>query len=113
MDGQMSIFDFLKPELKAGEWVTDFGERVLFDDIQVGQYYIADYSTTSHKWYKVVYTKWKRDDCLGYIDDERGKKKNWTWRNGYACLTRKMYVDHSLDKKMDEASTNGWFYLMP
>ena len=113
-DGQMDIFDFLKPnkqmEIKVGEYVENHGKRILFDEIQENQYCIADCSTCSHKWYKVVYVKWKSEDSVGYVDNEKGIKGKWSFGNSYSALTRKMYIDAEYDERKQEAATSGWWY---
>lgn len=97
-DGQMNIFDFIKepvPDLseKVGEWVKEHGDRVMFEDIKEGRYYIADYSTVSHEWYKIVFVKWIKDDSVGYVDSPKGIKGAWSWGNSYSALTRKQYIN--------------------
>lgn len=118
MDGQMSIFDFIKTDqTKCGEWVTEHGERVFFDDIQENQYYIADYSTCQHQWFKVIFVKWKTDESIGYVDSEKGvaKPDSWRWGNNYSCLTRRMYVDGEERhvEALGYANKSGWFYKLP
>ena len=90
----------------VGHWVDVHGKRVMFDDIRVGQYYIADYSTSSHDFFKIVYTKDKKEDSLMYVDKEKGIKGKWSWGNDYSCLTRKMYVD-------GDEETGSWWYEVP
>lgn len=113
-DGQMSIFDFLMPQkpFNVGDWVEEHGQRIMFEDVRVDGYYIADYSTESHKWYKVVYVKWIKDDSIGYVDSEKGIKGKWTWGNNYSSLTRKERID--ADRDMNPlaklSDTNGWWY---
>lgn len=114
-DGQLSLFDFIgesMAKLKAGELVESHGKRLMFEDIQVNHYYIADYSTCSHKFYKVIYVMWKNEDSVGYVDDERGIKRGWSWGNSYSALTRKMYVDSESNTSAGMADTSGWWYEM-
>jgi hypothetical protein len=116
-EGQISIFDLLgesesMTQKKAGEWVDNHGNRVMFEDIQVNHYYIADYSTCSRKCYKVIYVMWKNEDSVGYVDDERGIKRGWSWGNSYSALTRQMYVDSDPNKGAGMADTSGWWYEM-
>ncbi len=117
-DGQMTIFDFIEQietnketkQVQAGQWVEKHGARVFFEDIQTDKYYIADYSTESHKWYKVVYPLEKTENSLMYVDNEKGIKRGWSWGNNYSCLTRKQYVNCDEEPWMKDASTHGWWY---
>lgn len=117
-DVQMSVFDFLHSNesakqdlsIKPGEYVESHGERVFFDQIKENQCYIADCSTQHHKWYKIIYVKWKRDDSIGYVDSEKGIKGKWSWGNTYSALTRKMYIDTEYKQHLQEAATSGWWY---
>lgn len=118
-EGQMDIFDWLQqdnPELKvqakhpAGEWVKEHGPRVMFNDIQENKYYIADYSTCSNKFFKVVYVMEKTEDTLHYVDEEKGIKGGWKWGNSYSALTRKQWVDAEPNNDADEAYSHGWWY---
>lgn len=116
-EGQISIFDLLgesesMTQKKAGEWGDNHGKRVMFEDIQVNHYYIADYSTVSHRFYKVIYVMWKNEDSVGYVDDERGIKRGWSLGNSYSALTRQMYVDSEPNKGAGMADTSGWWYEM-
>jgi len=54
--GQMSLFDIPAEEKNPGEWVTEYGTEMTFDDIRnsIGQLIVIDLSTQSHEWYKVV-----------------------------------------------------------
>lgn len=113
MDGQMSIFDFIhlkNQKYKCGEWVETHGPRVTFDEVKINQYYIVDQSTVSHKWFKLVYVMWKKDDAIGYVDDERGIKRGWSWGNTYSALTRRKYVDEGIRPEFECAATSGWWY---
>ena len=117
-EGQMDIFSFIqKPEAShiflAGEWITEHGNRVKFIDIQVNNYYVADYSTKSQKCYKVVYVKWIKEDSVGYVDSEKGIKGEWRWGNNYSALTRERYIDSKAKLACGEADTNGWWYELP
>lgn len=112
-EGQMNIFDFLKapesvPDLSesVGEWVKEHGERVMFEDIKEGHYYIADYSTVSHEWYKIVFVKWIKDDSVGYVDAPKGVKGKWSWGNSYSALTRKQYIN-------EPQTCGGKWYMIP
>ena len=114
---QMNIFDFLAPpenhqKCKCGEWVENHGKRVMFGNIKPDHYYIADYSTCSHKWFKVVYViKITEYEELCYVDDERGVKKHeWSWGNSWSCMTRKCYVDGDERPEAGEAESSGWWY---
>lgn len=104
-----------RKEIKIGDWVEDHGSRIHFDDIKENQIYIADYSTQSHKWYKVIYVKWIKDDSVGYVDSEKGVSKEWGWgnENSHSCLTRKMYIDAERNPDAGEADTSGWWYELP
>ena len=113
MYGQMTIFDFLKAKEQkhsCGDWVESHGARVKFEDIQVNKFYISDKSTVSHKWFKLIYVVWKKDDAIGYVDDERGIKRGWSWGNSWSALTRKLYIDSEADTELKEAATSGWLY---
>lgn len=48
--------DFWISAYRPGDWVSDHGRELTFDDIvlRVGQLIIWDMSTVSHAWYKVV-----------------------------------------------------------
>ncbi len=118
-EGQMSIFDFLgetkqnfppRPKYTCGAWVIDHGRRVKFDEIKPNKYYVADYSTCSHKWLKIVYLLEKKSDSLMYVDDDKGIKRGWCWGNSYSALTRRQYVDCKRDDSKGEAATSGWWY---
>lgn len=118
INGQMNIYDFLQKaaepqELKCGQYVEQIGERVKFDEIEENKYYIADYSTFGHKWYKVIFTKWKKNDAVGYVDSEKGILKDWSWGNNFSCQTRRLYVDAEEDKEKQLANTHGWWYRVP
>lgn len=56
VDGQMSLFDTLPNKNKPGDWVTEHGAELTFDEItqMVGQLIIMDKSTESTEWYQVV-----------------------------------------------------------
>lgn len=56
MNEQISLFDSIPPELKPGEWVSDHGRELSFDECyeRVGELLIIDKSTESHEWFKVV-----------------------------------------------------------
>ncbi len=115
-DGQMDIFDFLgtenaaRPKYTCGAWVAKHGRRVKFDEIKPNNYYVADYSTCSHKWLKIVYLLEKKSDSLMYVDDDKGIKRGWRWGNSYSALTRRQYVDCEPNDSMGEAATSGWWY---
>lgn len=98
-----ALKDLYSDKLVAGKWVKEHGKRILFDDIQEGKYYIADYSTASHDWFKVVYVKEKVDDALHYVDAPKGVRGYWTWGSNYSALARKQWVDGE-DRKQ------GWWY---
>ena len=121
-DGQISLFDLygfhsnsksiVKLKVKAGEWVEGHGKRVMFNDIQINRYYTVDYSTYSRKAYKVIYVMWKNEDSIGYVDDDRGIKRGWSWGNSYSALTRQMYIDSEPKTDAGESDTSGWWYEM-
>lgn len=98
---------------EIGEWVEEHGKRVLFKDIQVNKCYIADYSTVSHKWLKVVYVKWIKGDSVGYVDSPRGVKADWSWGNSFCALTREEYVNRECDPEKGEAESFEWWYELP
>lgn len=58
MTGQMSLFDFIIPQVKPGEWLQEsqLGKEITFDEIaqSVGKVIAIDKSTQSHAWYKAV-----------------------------------------------------------
>lgn len=58
MTGQMSLFDFVDPQVKPGEWLQEsqLGKEITFDEIarSVGKVIAIDKSTQSHTWYKAV-----------------------------------------------------------
>ena len=58
MTGQMSLFDFVDPQVKPGEWLQEsqLGKEITFDEIarSVGKVIAIDKSTQSHAWYKAV-----------------------------------------------------------
>ena len=58
MTGQMSLFDFIIPQVKPGEWLQEsqLGKEITFDEIaqSVGKVIAIDKSTQSHSWYKAV-----------------------------------------------------------
>ena len=58
MTGQMSLFDFVDPQVKPGEWLQEsqLGKEITFDEIarSVGTVIAIDKSTQSHAWYKAV-----------------------------------------------------------
>ena len=117
IEGQINIFDYLesiKDKDKspiAGAWVETHGKRILFDDIEVGKYYIADYST-SHSWLKIVFVKKKTEDSIMYVDDPKGIKGEWGWGKSYSALTRKDDVNSDLNTQAGEGATMGWWYLL-
>lgn len=98
---------------EAGEWIEDHGQRVMFEDLKVNHYYVTDYSTSSHKWLKVVYVKWIKDDSVGYVDAPKGVKGEWIWGNNYSALSRKAWINAEREIQAGEADTNGWFYEIP
>lgn len=55
---QMDIFSFLPEQFKPGDWIEekDVGRELTFDEIvqRIGNCIVMDYSTESHRWYKVV-----------------------------------------------------------
>ena len=91
---------------RVGEWVKEHGDRVMFEDIKEGHYYIADYSTVSHEWYKIVFVKWVKDDSVGYVDAPKGVKGKWSWGNSYSALTRKQYIN-------EPQTCGGKWYMLP
>lgn len=58
MEGQMNLFDFIKRQVKPGEWLEEnqLGKEMTFDEIaeSVGKVIAIDKSTESHAWYKAV-----------------------------------------------------------
>ena len=58
MTGQMSLFDFIIPQVKPGEWLQEsqLGKEITFDEIaqSVGKVIAIDKSTQSHALYKAV-----------------------------------------------------------
>lgn len=58
MTGQMSLFDFIIPQVKPGEWLQEsqLEKEITFDEIaqSVGKVIAIDKSTQSHAWYKAV-----------------------------------------------------------
>lgn len=58
MTGQMSLFDFINPQVKPGEWLQEsqLGKEITFDEVarSVGKVIAIDKSTQSHAWYKAV-----------------------------------------------------------
>lgn len=58
MTGQMSLFDFIIPQVKPDEWLQEsqLGKEITFDEIaqSVGKVIAIDKSTQSHAWYKAV-----------------------------------------------------------
>ena len=98
-------------KVQAGDWVKEHGARVFFEDIEPNNYYIADYSTASHKFFKVVYVIEKKDGDIHYVDSERGViDKKWSWGNSYSALTRRQYINADENKDQAEGGTNGWWY---
>ena len=89
----------------VGTWVKSHGRRVLFDEIKVGQYYIADYSNESRESLKIVYTKKKVEDKLMYVDSPRGVNGEWSWGNSYSAMTRQEYIDG------EEKNCSWWYEL--
>lgn len=102
-----------RKEIKIGDWVENHGSRIHFDDIKENQIYVADYSTQSHKWFKVIYVKWIKGDSVGYVDSEKGVSKEFSWGNNFSCKTRKMYIDAERNPDAGEADTSGWWYELP
>lgn len=100
-------------EYEIGSWVEEHGKRVLFKDIQVNKCYIADYSTASHKWLKVVYVKWIKEDSVGYVDSPKGVKADWSWGNSFSALTREEYINRECDPEKGEAESFEWWYELP
>lgn len=99
----------------VGEYVDKIGKRILFKDILVDHYYIVDYSTQNHRWYKVVYVKWIEDDSVAFVDKPKGIKGEWTWGNTYSGLARKLYIDAERKDStvFGMADTSGWWYELP
>lgn len=58
MEGQISLFDFLKKEFQPGDWIEEYciGRELTFEEIagMVGELIVMDMSTESHNWYKVI-----------------------------------------------------------
>lgn len=102
-----------RKEIKIGDRVEDHGSRIHFDDIKENQIYIADCSTQSHKWYKVVYVKWIKNDSVGYVDSEKGVTKEFSWGKKYSFKTSKRYIDAEPNPNLGEADTSGWWYELP
>lgn len=118
IDGQINMFDYLE-SIKgkdkspiAGAWVETHGKRILFDDIEVGKYYIADYSTASNNWFKIVFVKKKTEDSIMYVDDPKGIKGEWGWGKSYSALTRKDDVNSDPNTQAGEGASMGWWYLI-
>ena len=101
------------PALEAGDYVDIHGERVMFENIESNHDYISDYSTQHHKWFKVIYVKWKKDDAVGYVDEPKGVNGKWTWGNNHSALSRKMYINADRNTASGEADTSGWMYRLP
>lgn len=102
-----------KKAFEAGDHVEEHGARVMFEELQVNHYYIADYSTESHKWFRVVFVKWIKDDAVGFVDSPKGIKGKWSWGTKYSALSRKMYINAERNSAIGEADTSGWFYELP
>lgn len=70
-DGQISMFNSLPVSMKPGDWIEEehVGRELTFDEIadMVGKLIVFDYSTESHKWYKVVQAE-------RISTDERGRR---------------------------------------
>ena len=48
---QLSMFDMIP---SVGKWYEEATTEVPFDELKVGEIYLLDKSTESHKWYKSV-----------------------------------------------------------
>ena len=79
MTGQMSLFDFVDPQVKPGEWLQEsqLGKEITFDEIarSVGKVIAIDKSTQSHTWYKAVLIEkiLERDEYVSERAVDRGR----------------------------------------